>query len=535
MTQPHLKTGPRAPAPDFRLVLRMLEQKILKGDSPDQCRRILGRADIRQKLTPDQQTTWARLAQMAGALDTALAVLAGLNRTHPDRADAWRTRLDILSLLDRPQERARVAEAYRRAGGPPPAPSEKDPAPSPPAGNADLEAAAEPFAERRRREAALSRYRALFAGREDCFARQWADKTGSKQGYAPVHRSMTLQDVADHIAGRRTYGIYLLMTDGRVRTGVLDADLVQDYRGRRLTAADKQVIGREQTFLFSRVRELSESQGVAPLLEFSGGKGYHFWYFFDPPVAAGRAKALLETIRDGVAGDLSAFGLEVFPKQDRLSGKGFGNLVKLPLGVHRLSGKTSYFVDCKTRSAEAQLACLAKVRPADPEHIQWAENPPPAEVVAHPTLKKTGGDFPELTALAAACTPLARVVSICRSGKEITQREEKVLLQTLGFLPNAKPLIHHLMAGQPDYNPHLVDYKLSRVRGTPLGCRRIHTLTGYEGPMCGFEPGGGYGHPLRHLGHGAGEPPPKSEKVEHLSAALGNLKLAIAQVERFLR
>lgn len=535
MTHPAVKTGAHAPAPDFRLVLRMLEQKILKGESPDQVRRVLGRSEIWRRLTPDQQTAWARLAQMAGDSETALAVLARLNRTHPDRADAWRTRLDMLTLLGRAEERAQTAAAFHRAGGPPPAAVDSGPDGLASPEGADLEAAAAPFAERRRKEAALARFLALFAGREDSFARQWADKTGSRQGYAPVRRSLTLQDAADHIGGRRTYGIYLLMTDGRVKTAALDADLAPQYRGRPLLAADKHAIGREQTFLFSRVRELSESRGLRPLIEFSGGKGYHFWYFFDPPAEAGRAKALLESIRDGVAGDLSVFGLEVFPKQDRLSGKGFGNLVKLPLGVHRLSGKRSYFVDCKTRTPEAQLEYLNTFQPVDPAQIRWADDPAPAEVVTHPALKKTEADFPELAALCAACTPLTRVVSICRSGQEISRQEEKVLLQTLGFLPDAKPLVHHLMAGQPDYNPHLVDYKLSRVRGTPLGCRRIHALTGYEGPMCRFEGGGGYAHPLRHLGFGPPDLPPKSEKVENLSAALGNLKLAIGQVERFLR
>jgi hypothetical protein len=39
------------------------------------------------------------------------------------------------------------------------------------------------------------------------------------------------------------------------------------------------------------------------------------------------------------------------------------------------------------------------------------------------------------------------------------------------------------MAFLPDYNPHLVDFRLSRLRGTPLGCRRIHSLLSFTGEI----------------------------------------------------
>jgi hypothetical protein len=87
----------------------------------------------------------------------------------------------------------------------------------------------------------------------------------------------------------------------------------------------------------------------------------------------------------------------------------------------------------------------------------------------------------------------------------------------------------------PDYNPHLVDFKLSRLRGMPIGCRRIHSLLKYTGDFCRFDRAADYPHPLLHLEAWGNDAGPKAEKVENLAAAIQNLQLAMAQVQRFLK
>jgi hypothetical protein len=130
---------------------------------------------------------------------------------------------------------------------------------------------------------------------------------------------------------------------------------------------------------------------------------------------------------------------------------------------------------------------------------------------------------------------MGQIIAACRSGKALSMREEKVIYQTLGFLPQAKKLAHALLSGSSEYNPHLVDYRLSLVRGKPLGCKRIHSLLGFTGEMCPFPQTADYLHPLLHLGEWVPQETDRSEKVESLSASLESLKLAIAQVERFLK
>jgi hypothetical protein len=227
--------------------------------------------------------------------------------------------------------------------------------------------------------------------------------------------------------------------------------------------------------------------------------------------------------------------MEVFPKQNQLSGKGFGNLVKLPLGIHRVTGKQSWFIDCRDRSMESQLTYVSGVKPIPAEALASLPGASQADsVILHPRFRQWAESYPELYKLEQCCPPLAQIMAACRSRNPLSIREEKVIYQTLGFLPRKKTLIHLLMAEQPEYNPHLTDYKLSRVRGTPLGCTRIHSLLGFTGDMCRFAAPSTYAHPLLHLGENQFQAESKSEKTENLQDALENLKLSILMVQKFI-
>jgi hypothetical protein len=83
----------------------------------------------------------------------------------------------------------------------------------------------------------------------------------------------------------------------------------------------------------------AERLGLPAYLERSGGGGgWHVWVFFDGPVPAKKARALLFALipsgvmlADGTAADAqNNRGIEVFPKQDECPEGGYGNMVWLP-------------------------------------------------------------------------------------------------------------------------------------------------------------------------------------------------------------
>lgn len=522
---------------DFSLLISRLEKQIFRPENQAKTHQILKNERIWKTLDIDQMLKWANLAQMAGEMDTALEILAHINLIAPENLDAWQNHFSLLSILAKKEETAKVLaqcqkhvdeqryHQWVKSFSMPDRSVSED----------DIQSVSMPFESLRYRQQVLKRYLDLFSGREDCFARQWVDKKQNKQGYVPVRRPLEPQDLEDHFKGLKTYGFYLLKVDGSVKTSVIDVDLRTDFRGKKLKTDEKSLVKRELFYFMERITELSEQAGLRPLIEFSGGKGYHFWYFFDAPLKPEKPRAVLAKIKKSVIGDLSAFAIEVFPKQDHFKGKGLGNLVKLPLGVHRLTGKRSHFVKCHNRSIDAQLDFLSKVQYADPEKFDKLENNgEDKKVFIHPRWEKWAKSYPELFTLESRCPPLAQLMVACRNGQNLSVREEKILFQTIGFLPRAKTLLHHLFSSLADYNLHLVDYKLSRIRGTPLGCRRIHSLLTYTGDWCRMDVSAEYQHPLFHLDEWKSAWGKKSEKVDNLSGALENLKAAIIQAQRFL-
>lgn len=524
--------------PDFELLLRRLEAAVTGDRGRDRLGEILSRETVWKRLPPEGAMRWARLAQIMGLCDVSLQVLAWVNTNHPQCTEAWQQRIELLELLGRGSEAGQGHVGKGTPEEPAETPAPRMAVSTEPGRGEGLDEEGEigaPFVAMRERDEALELYLRLFQGREECFARQWADRREGTQGYVPVRRPMTAKDIRDHLSGSKTYGIYLLQSDSRVRVAVVDADLVARFRSGSHGPEDRKLLSGEKRYLLGRLPEISREKGMPCLAEFSGGKGFHFWYLFSGPVAASDARQALGEITRHVAGDLTCFNLEVFPKQDRLAGKGFGNLVKLPLGIHRATGKPSFFLHVPDRSPEAQLASLKKAPVINPSAMaSIVESLKGAEVVVHPRHEAWAAQFPELALLGERCVALSQIMLNCRQSRNLSVREEKVLLGTVGFLPRARSLLHHLMQALPEYNPHLTDYRLSRLRGKPLGCRKIHALLNLAHDLCRFENVPEYPHPLLHLPQwteNAGEN--RAERIASLEGALEELKRAISIVERF--
>jgi hypothetical protein len=188
----------------------------------------------------------------------------------------------------------------------------------------------------------------LFIHRSDVFAEQHSDGH-----YEPVRCPITAADVADHLAGRRSYGVYVI---DPASYAVGEPGGIAQYVPPNTV---KYIVFDLDTYSLEALRFLTTAvEGLvkAPwqsfkclLCEDSGGKGYHIWLLLASPVAAARARAWGETIRalydaHRAIANSDWPALEVFPKQDAVPEGGYGNLVKLPLGRHAKSGAMSYFM-----------------------------------------------------------------------------------------------------------------------------------------------------------------------------------------------
>ncbi|MBX5321369.1 MAG: hypothetical protein QHH12_04910 [Candidatus Bathyarchaeota archaeon] len=168
----------------------------------------------------------------------------------------------------------------------------------------------------------------LFVNRMDTYAVQKAD--GS---YVRVPQPLTKEVVQRHFIGEITVGAYMINPqDQTTKTLCFDVDPEHVGKPEEVTANIlKACNGRfpEKAVLLEASRYPDPS--------------FHIWVFFEPPIPAKAARFLGRKILEhaGVA-------VELFPKQDEVAPGEFGNLVKLPLGLHRAAGKYSCFLNSAT-------------------------------------------------------------------------------------------------------------------------------------------------------------------------------------------
>jgi len=187
----------------------------------------------------------------------------------------------------------------------------------------------------------------LFVNCHDDYAIQQPAK-----GYLRFGKPLTLKVIEQHLAGTVTVGTYQLNDFNCVKWLCFDLD-PEKLRDPFATA---------KTILEVLLEEDQDKRPriwrKAILLEASRypDNSAHLWIFFEPTVPAKIAKWLGYRILE--LANLNPKQFEVFPKQTKLTEeRPFGNLVKLPLGLHQVEKKYSKFLSLDTFKPQSP-ACL---------------------------------------------------------------------------------------------------------------------------------------------------------------------------------
>lgn len=204
----------------------------------------------------------------------------------------------------------------------------------------------------------INLFKSLFRGRDDVFAIRW--EKGSKNGYMPAYyydpymyrlhkiKGGSFQDyndksylpytneqIAKHLKGEQLIGIYPLLRDNTSWFIAADFD---------------EANWESECKIF--LKTCSENNIPAYLERSRSGNGGHIWVYFDQPYPAIKSRKIFISLLEK-SGVFSVFDKNssfdrLFPNQDSLSGKGFGNLIALPLHKPAWEKGNSCFIDVKT-------------------------------------------------------------------------------------------------------------------------------------------------------------------------------------------
>jgi len=161
--------------------------------------------------------------------------------------------------------------------------------------------------------------------------------------YIRANNPLSPEIIEQHIEGKVTVGPFQLNEFNCVKYLCFDLD---PETNKDPLATAKHILG---VLLEENEEKQPRIWSKTILLEASRypDSSYHLWVFFDPTVPAKVAKWLGLKILE--LANLNPKEIEVFPKQTELTmDRPYGNLVKLPLGLHQVEKKWSCFLNLET-------------------------------------------------------------------------------------------------------------------------------------------------------------------------------------------
>lgn len=336
----------------------------------------------------------------------------------------------------------------------------------------------------------LEHFLRLFSGREGVFTRQWTTGEG-RMGYNTIYKPLTAEELRHHLAGQQTLGFYLVRADNTVSQMVIDIDLTREVRleiAKTSGALDewKKLLWAEAL----RLLQVLQDTGLKAYPEDSGYKGIHLWLFFSAPIPARDVLLFAKKIL-ALAGP-AAPGLhrEIFPKEERVAPQALGSMVKLPLGLHRLTNRRCWFLDSAGQPIADSLTWLRQIETVSSNQF-FSALEKAKTLVAGPGSSEPAADRTEVDKIFSGCNVLRHFKEKSEKTKWLNHVERLTLASVLGHLGMAgHQTVHEIIRRTTNYNHRVTQKWLDRVKGYPISCPKIRErhsdITPVVGCCCQF-------------------------------------------------
>jgi len=350
----------------------------------------------------------------------------------------------------------------------------------------------------------LALFKDYYMTNANCYAEQMAPNENNKARWNKVENSSAdfVTALKSHLSGERTIGAYTIILDGEFKdcckNCTFDFDLSIETR-----KETKQIENEEQQKehfqaalldLENRVRGFIaylESVGVAGekiLVSFSGYKGYHVDLFFATPIPAKKVYEFVNILKTN--GNLPS-NLEVFPKQPSAA-NAYGSLVKLPMGIHKLSKKRAKFVDLYDSDASSfgtPFDYLRRTKKLSLDDITdiinnvselqlnigtYAEQ----EEIKDLTQPPTCASLPKML---SGCNAIKRMITKATKEKHLLHEERLALLTLLIYFGDqGTAKLHEIIKNCTDYSREetekMITHAKEQKKYKPITCTRMQDM-----------------------------------------------------------
>ncbi len=326
----------------------------------------------------------------------------------------------------------------------------------------------------------------VFSGRRDIVPKFWTSRKRDRSGYSPLCKNewkegvcqkpcrtctkadyipLSDQHLLDHFHGKHILGIYPLLPNDTCHFLAADFD---DHDGTRNPLQDS------QAFL-----EACELQDIpAYLLRSKSGAGYHTYIFFKTAVPAAKARAvafalLQEAQVIGPDAELSSFD-RLFPNQDRLTGKGFGNLIALPFQGKAAKQGHTLILDPETGYKDPlpkQMEVLARIRRVPESRLdELIEDWKLVPGMSRPAGAAAAGGNPNATSVADTARETAENSHRCEflawaigNPSQVPEPLWYAMISNLVRLTGGFSLCHEASRGHPGYSEEETTRKIHQA------------------------------------------------------------------------
>ena len=323
----------------------------------------------------------------------------------------------------------------------------------------------------------------LFSGREGVFARQWCDKTG-RSGYLPVHRHLNSQELKNHLTGRETLGLYLLRSDNTVNFLTIDIDISKQIRSEKISENYSQQRWEEMAHVEAvSIQKLAQKLGISGYIENSGHKGRHVWLFFSEPVPAREAIAFAKNKIAEKGATPPGLTMEIFPKEPRVGAKGLGSLIKMPLGIHKLTGKRCFFLEANGKQFSDQWYVVQNVKKINRTQFEQAFD---KLKTGNLNIEQDKVDVSEIDKMVEKCNVLKYLVEKAEKEHHLAHVDRLTILHTIGHFKEAgKYFIHKIIGKTYNYDYRITERWIKRLKGSPVSCPKIRDWQSHITPAIG--------------------------------------------------